>query len=199
MAIFSDFAHIQPDVDWPPTAYTLRDIVEGYGYDWNMQEYPIFDETYRDILNQKIYDHFRFREVASATPQQFIYFLNRKMNEVMPAINAVYEKLDSADPFSIVHTMTNETTQTGTSNAKQIFSDTPQVQLVGSHDDYASSLTGNVQDSEGTSTGTSTSTSQGDYINRVIAIWLSGANNGDIIVFSQLEPLFMQIWTDEAR
>lgn len=199
MAIFSDFAHIQPDVDWPVTAYTLRDIVEGYGYDWNMQDYPIFDETYRDILNQKIYDHFKLREVASATPQQFIFFLNRKMNEIMPAINAVYEKLDSADPFSIVHTMENETTQTGTSNAKQIFSDTPQVQLVGSHDDYASSLTGNVQDSEGTSKGKSTSKAQGDYINRVIAIWLSGANNGDIIVFSQLEPLFLQIWTDEAR
>ena len=199
MALFTDFAHIQTDVDWPPESYTLRDVVEAFGYDWNMQDYPIFDETYRDILNAKIYDHFRFREIASDTPQKFIYFLNRKMNEIMPAINAVYEKLDESNPFAIVSTMTNKTVQAGESSAKQIFSDTPQVQLVGSHDDYASTLTGSTSDSTGTSDSVAKSEVQGDYLNRVIAIWLSGANNGDIIVFSQLETLFLQIWTDEAR
>lgn len=82
--------------------FTLRDICEAFGLDIGLQDYPIFDEEYRPILNQRIYDHFAYREIAADTPQLFIYYLNRRMREYMPAYNWVYrEKLKEAfDPFA---------------------------------------------------------------------------------------------------
>lgn len=61
------------------------------GFDIGMQSYPIFDETYRDALNQKIVEHFWFREIGQETPQLFKMFLNRAMNENMPYFNELYK------------------------------------------------------------------------------------------------------------
>lgn len=82
--------------------FTLRDIHEAFGLDLGLRDYPIFDEDYRDGLNQRIYDHFAYREIASDTPQMFIYYLNRRMRERMPTYNAIYKKLleNRFDPFA---------------------------------------------------------------------------------------------------
>lgn len=81
---------------------TLRDIHEAYGLDLGLRDYPIFDEDYREVLNQRIYDHFAYRRVASDTPQLFVFYLNRRMRENMPTFNALYRQvLDKAfDPFA---------------------------------------------------------------------------------------------------
>ena len=82
--------------------FTLRDIHEAFGLDLGLRDYPIFDEDYRDVLNQRIYNHFAYREIASDTPQMFVYYLNRRMCENMPTYNAIYNKLleDRFDPFA---------------------------------------------------------------------------------------------------
>lgn len=77
----------------------LRDLIVN-GYPLNLDSYPIFDEQYRAVLNDKIIRHFYFREIGLETPEKFAFFLNRKMNEIMPYYNQVYEsELISYDPL----------------------------------------------------------------------------------------------------
>lgn len=146
--------------------YTLRDVVEAMGYDYGLQDYPIFDEGYRKKLNRAILDHFRFREIASDTPARFVFFLNRKMREQMPNVNPIYAKVreEQFDPFATSmtwgsgsntgNTATKQESDTaatgsGTSGSRNITSDTPQVFL--DNPDGEQYLTG-VAKTEGTST-----------------------------------------------
>lgn len=68
----------------------LRWLVESK-YNLGLKDYPIFDEAYRNALNDKIIGHFYFREIGLETPDLFKRFLNRKMNEIMPYYNQLYE------------------------------------------------------------------------------------------------------------
>ena len=189
----------------------MRDIVEGYGFDLGLSDYPIFDEAYRSILNQKIQEHFWFREFSADTPQRAIFYLNRKMREQMPQINKLYEALRDEDPFFVISETSGESTGTGTEksssvgDAKQIFSDTPQVQLIGGHDDYATTLTGNVSTANADATRNSTSSyvtrtkTQAGTLVAAAEIWIGGVNNADLVLFDRLEPLFVQVWNDRIN
>lgn len=71
------------------------------GYQLALDKYPIFSEEYRDILNQKIINHFWFREIGQETPDRFNFMLMRKMNEIMPYFNKMYEsELIKFDPLA---------------------------------------------------------------------------------------------------
>lgn len=56
-----------------------------------LDTYPIFDETYRSKLNDKIIRHFYFREIGFETAAQFAWYLRNQMNEQMPYYNQLYE------------------------------------------------------------------------------------------------------------
>lgn len=68
----------------------LRRVLD-MGYDLGLKHYPIFSESHRQELNQKIMNHFRYREIGYETINQFIFALNRKMFEIMPFYNQLYE------------------------------------------------------------------------------------------------------------
>lgn len=68
----------------------LRRVLD-MGYDLGLKNYPIFSESHRQELNEKIVNHFRYREIGYETITQFIFALNRKMFEVMPFYNQLYE------------------------------------------------------------------------------------------------------------
>ena len=53
--------------------------------------YPIFDESYRHALNCKIIKHYYLREIGQETAGVWKFFLNRKMNEIMPYYNQLYK------------------------------------------------------------------------------------------------------------
>lgn len=67
----------------------LGTLVEN-GFDLGLDKYPIFDEGYREGLNQKIIDHYYFQEIGFETPGLFKRFLMRRMNEIMPMYNQLY-------------------------------------------------------------------------------------------------------------
>lgn len=100
----------------------LRYIIES-GFKLSLDSYPIFDEAYREGLNQKIINHFYFREIGFESVPLFNFYLKRKMNEIMPMFNQLYmstfEKLN-IDPFASVdlHDVTTRTT-TGNSQSTQ--------------------------------------------------------------------------------
>lgn len=74
------------------------------GYDIGLLDYPIFDETYRTVLNKLITDHFYFREIGAETPAVFKLYLERTMAENMPYFNQLYlSGLLTFDPLHDYH------------------------------------------------------------------------------------------------
>lgn len=62
--------------------------------------YPIFDESYRARLNEKIVAHYALREIGSETPQMFVFYLGRTMREQMDYFNQLYVSArHEFDPF----------------------------------------------------------------------------------------------------
>lgn len=55
------------------------------------QNYPIFDEAYRGVLETKILKHFYMREICSDPVAMWKLWLNNKMNEIMPFYNQLYK------------------------------------------------------------------------------------------------------------
>lgn len=132
----------------------LRWIVEN-GYDLQLNEYPIFDENYRQKLNQKIIKHYYFREIGFETVGLFRFYLKQTMNEIMPYYNQLYEsallEIDPLNTINFTETLTrtkigndtknfNEDTtvnsngdsnsnSTKNTNFKDVESDTPQGML----------------------------------------------------------------------
>lgn len=56
--------------------------------------WPIFDETYRPVLEKKILRHFYFREIGFETAALWKFKLNATLDEIMPKYNKLY-KLES--------------------------------------------------------------------------------------------------------
>lgn len=66
--------------------------LEKLGFDFGLKEYPIFDESYREVLNGAILDFYRWREIGYETPIQFRERLNARMNLIMRnKYNKLYE------------------------------------------------------------------------------------------------------------
>lgn len=152
---------------------TLREILDqDPAYDFGLSNYPIFDESYRAGLNQKILDEYMNREIGAETPSEFRLWVRRRMNKIMPYYNQMYlsEKLridplntismstivDSTGDNTASGSMNGTTESTGTStqsttaDAKSRTVDmvTPQNELAG-QGDYATGA----QDSISNTTG----------------------------------------------
>lgn len=54
-------------------------------------DFPIFDETYRGLLERKILMHYYTREICAETVGLFKHFLNVRMNDIMPYYNQLYK------------------------------------------------------------------------------------------------------------
>nr|UVY03785.1 MAG: hypothetical protein [Bacteriophage sp.] len=57
-------------------------------FDFN---YPLYDPQYKSVLETKIMEHYWFREIGLETYGKFKFFLNRKLNEIMPYYNQLYK------------------------------------------------------------------------------------------------------------
>lgn len=194
----------------------LRYIVES-GYDLGLSDYPIFDENYRVQLNNKIIEHYYFREIGLETAALFKKFLNRKMNEIMPYYNQLYKseliKIDPITRIDLWETFNrqdkgefNGTMQDLTNNFN-VYSDTPQGTLSTSdiqNNLYASSASKD-ENKENTTTNQTTQNNlehtkhnTGNDARRTDSEMLLEYRqtflNIDMLVINELEELFMQIW-----
>lgn len=79
----------------------LNDLLQT-DFKLNLYSYPIFDENYRVILNSKIINRYRFREIGFYSPDKFNFKLGQIMEEIMPYYNVLYKKLfiENFDVFS---------------------------------------------------------------------------------------------------
>lgn len=67
--------------------YSVLEMQPNIGLD----DYPLFNEDHRDELNQKITRRYWNREIGLETIDQFVWNMRRKMHEIMPTYNQLYE------------------------------------------------------------------------------------------------------------
>lgn len=105
---------------------TVHELIQN-NFDFGLNEYPIFDENYREVLNTAILDFYRFKEICYSNPIRWRYELQARMNRIMRnKYNKLYEsKMIEFNPLyniEIIETfqreLNNETVNqtNGTSN-----------------------------------------------------------------------------------
>jgi len=55
-----------------------------------LANYPIYQETHRAALNERILRHYYFNEIGLETPQLFAAYLDGAMQDIMPYYNKLY-------------------------------------------------------------------------------------------------------------
>lgn len=156
---------------------TIKNLLDN-NFDFKMTSYPIFDENYRNTLNQNILYHYYENEIGFETASLFRFYLNQKLNEIMPKYNVLYQAQKKLiddnlllNNVNLSETFTRDTsTETssnsnsnasGENNGKNVFLDTPQGNTYkGTIDDtnYATNVTfdknnstNNIQDNSSSS------------------------------------------------
>ena len=73
-------------------------------------DFPIFDETYRPVLEKKILKHYYTREIATETVGLWKHYLDMRLNEIMPYYNKLYtsELLEFNPLYDVDVTTTHE-------------------------------------------------------------------------------------------
>ena len=89
-------------------------------------DFPIFDESYRVPLENKILKHYYTREIGAETVGLWKYWLNVKLNEIMPYYNQLYKStLIEFNPMYDVDLTTDyQKVDNGNKNTTGSFSET---------------------------------------------------------------------------
>ena len=196
----------------------------GSAYDeLGLADYPIFDEAYRETLNNKIVRRYFMYEIGAETAGLFRLFVRDAMFLIMPYYNQLYLSeitakgiqplIDHArtitEKTSGTASNTANTNATSASNAQDIFSDTPMSALNFDNikaGNYAS--TADFTDASTTDSGKSDSS--GSYDNKLsrtetghdkaeselLLIWRDTFVNidRDVVEDKALRECFMTIW-----
>ena len=208
---------------------------------WNkiFDNFPIFDESYRSVLCSKILKHYYTREISGETVGLWQLWLNTRMGEIMPYYNKLYESaLLEFDPFKDTNysrnhggTFTGDTvrngrseidvdnsvTSNGTSNSKNLFSDTPQGAITNiENESYLTNATlikdtdTNTTNTDGNSTTQNTETTgitnTDNWIETIVGKQSTVSYskllqefrdtflNIDVMIINDLSDLFMNLW-----
>ena len=174
---------------------TIQTLINN-NFDFQLDKYPIFDENYRETLNNKILNHYFDAEIGFETAPLFRHYLLAKLNEIMPLYNIMYEKQKDLlenifGNVNLTETFEGENSNnsnvsnnsqshsTGNSNMKNLFQDTPQGELDTTsikNQKWATNLSLNENNTNGNITDNSTSVGNSNgtnnYIKKIIG------NNG---------------------
>ena len=156
-------------------------------FNFGLTSYPIFDEAYRETLNNNILNYYLESEIGVETAELFKRLLNDRMALIMPKYNKMYqaqqdlltngllnnvnlrETMDRDTSNTSAQTDNGNATQTGssTSNNKNLYQDTPQgsisMQTLDAQNVYATNVT--LDNNTNSSTVTDSSTSRRDFTN----------------------------------
>jgi hypothetical protein len=184
--------------------------------------YPIFDESYREVLNEKIIDHYYFRQIGTQTIAEFKYRLRVKLNEIMPLYNKMYmaqnleqrilDNYDVTETFTRTNSQNNSNTQTqnesGTNTNKRLFSDTPQSRVDLDSTSYVTDITqdsgttGNNATINGTATGSASENWTRKMVGNIgiqtdadaVIKYMDSLRNVDILLIDELNELFLGVF-----
>lgn len=191
---------------------TIKNLIDN-DFDFGLTDYPIFNEEYRNTLNQKILYHYYENEIGFETANLFKFYLNNKMNEIMPYYNELYnvQKKLIDDELLLNNVNLEErlagsnTTQTatashsannGTSDHKNLYQDTPQgsisTQNIDDQNVYATNVTIDHGATNTTIDDTLNSSGNGtnSYIKTIIG---NNGKNLNIEILDQIKNKLMNI------
>lgn len=193
-------------------------------FDFELNEYPIFDEDYRETLNNLILDNFLMDEIGFETPALFRHYLKTKLNEIMPYYNLLYkaqkEIIEQDKLFGNVdlrEEMNSSTSSEGNStsnsnasgNAREMVQNTPQGRLKAedvNNFTYATNVTDKSSSATNATTVNDNTSSLGNYVKTItgnngkmynielLQKALNGFKNINTQLLKELEPLFMGIY-----
>ena len=172
--------------------------------------YPIFDESYRAVFEDKFKAHFYFREIGVETVARFKFNLREMLNRIMPYYNKMYmsqgleqrilDNYDVTESFERVRTGSrtgiNETVN------KNMFSNTGKKRVDINDIDYVSNIakeinnnTSNVNDDD-TENWTRRMTGNIGVQTDADAVikYEQSLKNIDDMLFEELEILFMGVF-----
>lgn len=69
---------------------TIKRLIEN-DFNFGLNQYPIFSENYRGVLNAKILEEYFFREIGYDMPEMFANRLRHRLNMIMPKYNEMYK------------------------------------------------------------------------------------------------------------
>ena len=193
---------------------TVKNLMKN-NFNFGLQDYPIFDENYRETLNNNILYYYYEDEIGFETAELFKIYLNRTMQRIMPYYNNLYnlqkeliEKgvLNNVNLTETSNRKVDSSSDSSTnSKGKGLYQDTPQgkISMTEFEDQhYATNLTLNNNESNDNTKGNSNE----DYIRTIVG------NNGnrypaellievrknlaniDNLVINELSDLFMGIF-----
>ena len=197
---------------------TIKSLLDN-NFDFGLQNYPIFNESYRNILNNNILNHYYENEIGFETANLFKFYLNQKLNEIMPYYNILYtaqediikdklfDNVDLKETSNRINKTNTNSTSTSTSNNKNLYQDTPQGKIdmtVFESQTYATNLTlnnGKIND-ESNSSGDNNEefirnikgSNGGKYKIEILNDIKNNLMNIDLMVINELNDLFMQIF-----
>ena len=196
------------------TIKTLKDN----NFNFGLQNYPIFNETYRETLNNHILNYYYESEIGFETAELFKFYLNNTMDLIMPKYNELYKKQEIAlqniyGNVDLMETSKREnqsqanTNTNSNSDSKNLFQDTPQGQLDFTdleNQNWATNYTmnkGNINDtseSKGTNNEDYTRHITGNNGNKYNIDLLKDIKNNlmniDLMIINELNDLFMGIY-----
>lgn len=119
-------------------------------------DFPIFDESYRSVIETKILKHFYTREIGLETVGLWKLKLNVKMNEIMPYYNQLYKSalLEFNPLYDVDVTRKHEGANTGDKNSVETNGETSGVSEAYSDNENTE------KSSKGTNNGSASNTSK---------------------------------------
>lgn len=199
---------------------TIKTLIDN-NFDFKMTQYPIFDENYRETLNNNILHHYYENEIGFETAPLFRFYLNQKLNEIMPYYNELYKvqkkliddklllnNVNLTEELKGKNTTQTSSTSQSTNKGKNLFQDTPQGNIsqqdINAQNVYATNITLNDNSINDNSSANGSGTNE--YIKTII-----GNNGGkfnidvlndiknnlmniDLMIINELYDLFMQIF-----
>ncbi len=175
----------------------LGDLIEEeYPFKW-YTEYPCISEEFRHAINERIIEHYYFREIGANPVARFDFLMCRKMKEIMPKYNKLME-LDQVDfnpLFNIDITETYESDDTSSDISTQ--NDTPEDSMT--EDDiinskYMSGYTKNNSNNKNSYTRTTKGSSAGLPFSKAIQQARSIVKNWETEIVKEVSQLFINIY-----
>ena len=188
---------------------TIKTLLDN-NFDFQMVNYPIFDENYRQTLNNNILYHYYENEIGFETAPLFRFYLNQKLNEIMPYYNELYKAQRKLINENLLlnnvnltesltghntkndtnngtlnttsqNTSTSTSTNTGSSNSKNLFQDTPQGSISNTEINAQTWATNLTLDSNSTSNSISDNTSTSGTAQNTTTNTLNSTGTNDYI------------------
>lgn len=184
-----------------------------------LNDYPIFDEEYREELNNKIIRHYYMREIGAETFELFKLYLRRTMIEIMPYYNKLYlsEQLSITDPLNDIDmhydriwedSGNNSTSTASTDTNRNIYQDTPMSLLDNTTAptiqgmDYATNVTynnGTMNNNAISNTARDGSSSDHEFGHKqnqseLLKKYRDTFLNIDMLIIDELEVCFFKLW-----